>query len=166
MYVPNWAMSLLTSSRKPTLEGHEVYMYGGVVICTQEVCSDICIYVQDEKVQRRCSKPPLLPKDALLVARLTWPRPSQAFQLTRQKKKCNKRVPFVLERSKGAADLAKLDVAVDDGGGGVVGLNVGGDTAGGRAGTTSRTLGGGVNGVGGRVEPQHVGVVLEKNDKC
>lgn len=65
----------------------------------------------------------------------------------------------VLSRREGAVDLAELDVAVDDRGGGVVGLNVRGHTAAGRAGTARGPGVGRVNGVG-RVEPQHVGVVV------
>jgi len=61
----------------------------------------------------------------------------------------------------GGVDGAEADVAVDDGVGGLAGLDVGGDTRGGLASTTANTgLGGvGVDGVAG-VEPEHVGGVL------
>lgn len=62
----------------------------------------------------------------------------------------------------GRADGAELDVGVDDLGVGGVGLNVGGGTRAGGAGTTSNTGSGGISGGGVvRVEPEHVdGVVV------
>jgi hypothetical protein len=62
----------------------------------------------------------------------------------------------------GRSNVTKLDVGEDDLSIGVVGLDVLGSTRGGGAGSTSDTGGGGVSvdGVGLRVEPEHLGVVV------
>lgn len=60
----------------------------------------------------------------------------------------------------GGADITELDVRVDDGGRRPAGLDVRWRTRAGGASTTSRTSIGGVDRVGGRVEPEHVCVVL------
>lgn len=64
-----------------------------------------------------------------------------------------------LQRSEGAVDGTELDVAVDDRGRGSVGLDIGGSTARGGARSTGGSQSGRVGGVG-RVQPEHVGVVL------
>lgn len=64
-----------------------------------------------------------------------------------------------LQRGEGGVDSTKLDVGVNDGSSGVVCLNISGSTAGGGTSSTDSTSGGGVSGVG-RVEPEHVRVVL------
>lgn len=61
--------------------------------------------------------------------------------------------------SVGRVDGSEADVGVDDLRAGGTGLDVTGDTRGGGAGSTGSTLRGGADGVG-RVEPEHVGVVV------